>query len=549
MKRIIIFICFFVFSSTTSEACITTNIINDTLCNTRRIFFNGAFRDTTGTYRDTLFNANSAGCDSIIILNLVVKSSVTILYDTFCQGDSVYFNGAWRKFNGTYRDTLPNSNGCDSFIFLQLRVNGPAYYGYPARRVCQNNLPFIFGDSSFTTGGLKLVTLRTKSRVGCDSIWWFNLTIDPVKSTTLNRTLCQGSSFYFKGQNRTGYPTSSNRVDSLTIKDTLVTSRGCDSIVTLNLKVYKIDSIYLDVTICDNQSYLFNSMTLTTAGFYRATYKNKFNCDSLVFLNLKVNRTSRFTYYRKYCSNTPLFFNGEYLNASGTYLDTLVNSQGCDSFLTMVLYKDMADSITINTSICQNDSLEFNNSFYKIAGTYVFNYKNKGGCDSIVTLKLSVYPTKSNPVISTYAPRVLISTLGYKYYQWFFNDNVLNAQTKHYLEVNKTGDYTITTTDSNGCVYSSAKYSYTYNSIFNTNPLSFEIYPNPARESITIKSSAIDLRNSNISVYSLEGKLIEKLENSNLSQVNINIANFKKGLYFVEIESNKMSYKAKFVKE
>jgi len=62
------------------------------------------------------------------------------------------------------------------------------------------------------------------------------------------------------------------------------------------------------------------------------------------------------------CSSEPLFFNGETLNQSGTYYDTLVAANGCDSFVTLELVvlpaPDIGISIKDNVSLlCAGDSV------------------------------------------------------------------------------------------------------------------------------------------------------------------------------------------------
>lgn len=540
MKRFILIISLLIGFCQSMEACSTTRVIDTTICKTRRIFFDGAFRDTTGLYRDTLFNANSVGCDSIIILDLKVMSSQNTIYNTMCQGDSIYFNGAWIKFGGTYRDTLTNSKGCDSFLFLQIQQFNYGYSPLPNDRVCQNNLPYVIGDSSFYTQGLKFVNAKVKTSSGCDSYYYFNLTIDPIKTTTLNRRFCQGGFFFFKGQNRT---------TTGVYKDTLFTSRGCDSIVTLNLTVDSVYTTTISATICNNQFHFFNGKYINTAGLYKDTLKTVRNCDSFIHLTLNVNKTSSHSFSRKYCSNNPIFFNGAYLNAAGVYMDTLVNSVGCDSFLTMNLYKDLADIQTINKTICTNDSAWFNGAYYSTAGTYVANLKNMGGCDSIVTFNLSFHTPMANPIITASSPVLLNCTAGFISYQWYFNDNLLNKQTKTSLSVSKTGGYHVWALDTNNCSYTSIKFAYTYNSISNQGKTSIEIYPNPATDIIFIKSAANELKNASIRVFNLEGKLVENIESNNSSFVNINLTSYQKGIYFIEIESKISTLKSKFIKE
>ena len=68
----------------------TINNINETVCN--NYVLNGYYYDSTGIYTQTLINKD--GCDSIIVLNLVVNEPMdTTITANSCEGDSYLFNG------------------------------------------------------------------------------------------------------------------------------------------------------------------------------------------------------------------------------------------------------------------------------------------------------------------------------------------------------------------------------------------------------------------------------------------------------------------------
>jgi hypothetical protein len=76
----------------------------------------------TGIYMDTIPNA--AGCDSVITLDLTVnQSSAEEIYDTICNGSSYSFGGEEITETGQYTDTLTNVSGCDSIVVLNLLVH------------------------------------------------------------------------------------------------------------------------------------------------------------------------------------------------------------------------------------------------------------------------------------------------------------------------------------------------------------------------------------------------------------------------------------------
>ena len=77
---------------------------------------------TSGIYMDTIPNA--AGCDSVITIDLTVsQSSAVEIHDTICNGSSYSFGGTEITETGQYTDSLTNVSGCDSVVVLNLMVH------------------------------------------------------------------------------------------------------------------------------------------------------------------------------------------------------------------------------------------------------------------------------------------------------------------------------------------------------------------------------------------------------------------------------------------
>lgn len=80
--------------------------------------------------------------------------------------------------------------------------------------------------------------------------------------------------------------------------------------------------------------------------------------------------------------------NGTTYSATGTYTQTLVSSIGCDSILTINVTINEPSSSTENVTICNR--YDWNAGVYTISGTYTFTGVNAAGCDSTVTLNLTI---------------------------------------------------------------------------------------------------------------------------------------------------------------
>lgn len=83
--------------------------------------------------------------------------------------------------------------------------------------------------------------------------------------------------------------------------------------------------------------------------------------------------------------------NGQTYNATGTYMQTVLNSNGCDSIITLNLTIGRKFT-SINATICEGQSYYAGGANQIIAGIYKDTLLTSLGCDSIVTTTLIVNP-------------------------------------------------------------------------------------------------------------------------------------------------------------
>ncbi|HXH19013.1 MAG TPA: T9SS type A sorting domain-containing protein, partial [Chitinophagales bacterium] len=139
--------------------------IEAVICEGDSIFAGGAYQTEPGAYFDTL--QTSEGCDSIIETDVVMlPSSLENVQASICEGDSFFAGGAFQTQSGTYFDTLANSSGCDSIIITEIIVIPPAI-SFVSAQICS-------GDSFFVGGGYQTISGEyvdtLTSAAGCDSI-------------------------------------------------------------------------------------------------------------------------------------------------------------------------------------------------------------------------------------------------------------------------------------------------------------------------------------------------------------------------------------------
>lgn len=102
----------------------------------------------------------------------------------------------------------------------------------------------------------------------------------------------------------------------------------------------------------------------------------------------------RYAYNDVTCSNIPYTFHGRSLTQSGTYFDTLTNYSGCDSFVSLALTVYPYDSTPQSAVICNGHTYNFNGAMLSAPGLYRDTLTGMYGCDSTLLLNLSLhYPS------------------------------------------------------------------------------------------------------------------------------------------------------------
>ena len=356
--------------------------------------------------------------DTTFTANFERNISRQEIYDAICEGTTYDFHGRDLTQAGTYSDTLQTINGCDSVIVLTLSVNPVATTPLSAT-ICSNET-YDFHGRDLTQAGTYSDTLQTIN--GCDSVIVLTLSVNPVATTPFSATICSNETYDFHGRDLT---------QAGTYSDTLLTINGCDSVIVLTLSVNPVATTPLSATICNNETYDFHGRNLTQAGTYSDTLQTINGCDSVIVLTLSVNPVYHDTINAEICEGSVYPENGFNVNEAGTYTQTLQTINGCDSIITLNLTVNSALTSIIDAEICEGTTYSENGFEHSEAGTYTQTLQTSNGCDSIVTLNLSMKPNST----TTFTATVCEGTV--------YTENGFNAS--------ETGIYTRTMEGANGC--------------------------------------------------------------------------------------------------
>ena len=128
-------------------------------------------------------------------------------------------------------------------------------------------------------------------------------------------------------------------------------------------------------------------------------------------------------------------WNGKEYNATGEYTYTTVAANGADSIVTLNLTVLPEVPVTEEVAaICFGETYTWQGEEYTDSGEYSVTYQDVNGCDSVVSLALTVYP-------QTEATTENMEVAYGETYTW------------HGITYTESGEYTITLQDENGCDY------------------------------------------------------------------------------------------------
>jgi gliding motility-associated-like protein len=142
--------------------------------------------------------------------------------------------------------------------------------------------------------------------------------------------------------------------------------------------------------ICEGETYLFAGNPYNQTGNYSVINQTVNGCDSISNLNLTVNPIYTETVNQSICQGETVNFEGISYSSPGTYQVTLNSSQGCDSVRILNLTLLNTSSSTWNVIEC--GQYAWNSQNYTTSGSYTFTTLNNNGCDSVAQLNLTIRP-------------------------------------------------------------------------------------------------------------------------------------------------------------
>ena len=358
---------------------------------------------------------NAAGCDSVITLNFTVRRSTSYTDMHIACDEFVWNDVTYTQSNNTATFTTINAAGCDSVVTLNLTVNYSSE-GVVEETACNS---FVWHGTNYTESTED--TYESVNAAGCDSVTTLYLTINHCATTTV--TACDSyiwsitgdtyteSDTYIEGNDtliltinhsNTGIETvtACDRYDwfehtNLTVSSNDLTHEftnveGCDSIVTLNLTVNYSNTGIDEQVACDSYEWIDGETYTANNTVAQYTLENAAGCDSVVTLNLTINYSNTGVDEQIACDSYEWIDGVTYTESNNEATFTLENAAGCDSVVTLNLTVNYSTTGIDEQIVCDSYEWIDGNTYTESNNTATFTLENAAGCDSVVTLNLTV---------------------------------------------------------------------------------------------------------------------------------------------------------------
>jgi hypothetical protein len=236
------------------------------------------------TENDNLYTISVSNANQLKEYKIYVYS-FEYASDEICQGETYNKNGFELPAQNTagiftFRREI-DDNECKKMLELSLSVNQAYHIADTFKIMIHEDYEYdFFGDLINSTGIYKNYISSSK---GCDSLVVLDLIVGDHFEYTINASICEGDIYNKNGfyENKTGF-----------YSITLPSSYLCDSIVNLNLSVNSyyeeiFDAVYKDEFYFKNGFAIINTEEI---GDIRDSLilKTTLGCDSIIVLNLNI---------------------------------------------------------------------------------------------------------------------------------------------------------------------------------------------------------------------------------------------------------------------
>lgn len=287
----------------------------------------------------------------------------------------------------------------------------------------------------------------------------------------------------------------------------------------------------MEASSCDEYISPSGLYTWDETGVYLDTIANTNGCDSIITVNLSIEYTTA-TISPIACESytSP---SGDYTwTETGVYTDILVNEAGCDSIITIELTIDLETEADFAITACNSYDSPSGLYTWTETGVYTDTLTNEAGCDSVMTFDLVINTVNIDVTVDDYELTAEEAGLTY---QWLdCNDDwaEIDGATDQMYAPLENGSYAVVITQ-DGCTDTSDCYDIVALAIGSFEANGVRIYPNPNNGSFRLDLGGLN-EAIEVEIHDPAGRIVYKAAHANQGLIDIELQTAT-GVYFVTL--------------
>jgi hypothetical protein len=275
---------------------------------------------------------------------------------------------------------------------------------------------------------------------------------------------------------------------------------GIQDIFVSSINFCPRDSVYEPIQACDVYTSP-SGWVFTSNGSYTDTLINQQGCDSIVYHAITIHNSFADTVFVNSCDSAVF-------NSMVIFYDTLFSTSfqtihGCDSIISYSFDIHQSQNSTLNLFGC--DSVVLDGNVYQQDTTWVQLLTTSFGCDSLVSIVVQIETI--SPIINFNGLDSLWTIETGTNYWWFRNDTLLTAFNSQNCIANNPGTYYLVLESAAGCIDTSnlIVVSIVLGAL-RKNYSEIMLIPNPVSE--MLKIFPIYEREINIEILGIDGQIL-----------------------------------------
>ncbi|MEZ5041637.1 MAG: PKD domain-containing protein [Saprospiraceae bacterium] len=178
----------------------------------------------------------------------------------------------------------------------------------------------------------------------------------------------------------------------------------CGETLSLNwLLSYRCvtSSATIELRECSGNLVAYNGEVYDRDTTFTQTFQDVFGCDSMVMVTINFMPVQTATLAVSVCQGASFIYQGVEIPAGAQQTFQLSTVAGCDSLVTVQVAELPLLSSSLELRVCSGQTATYNGQSLLPGSQQTFRFTTSAGCDSLVTVSVTAYPTLSFDLATT----------------------------------------------------------------------------------------------------------------------------------------------------